>query len=441
LAHHYSRSDHTEKAVAYFQRAGQQAADRSAYREAITHLTRGLDLLQHLSDTPKRSQQELDLQITLGHALIATKGQAAPEVVYAFTRGRALCEQLGETPQLLVVLGGLRSVYEVRGELQKALELAEQLLSLAQREQDPARLMMAHIWMGMTLFYLGAFALARAHLDQGMALYEPTQDRSAAVRFSSQIPGVTCRRYAARTLWYLGYPEQARQRSHKAVALAQERAHPYSVAYALYFAAELHCLRREAPAAQAQAEAMIAHACQQELSGMVARGTVLLGWALAAQGQRTEGIAQIHQGMDADAQRTMRGEVQRPYRLALLAEAYGRIGQASEALRLLDEALALTRQFGGHFYQAELHRLTGEMWLMQDVGEAEACFRQALNIARHQQAKSLELRAAMSLSRLWQQQGRRTEAYQLLAPIYGWFTEGFDTADLQDAKALIEALA
>jgi tetratricopeptide (TPR) repeat protein len=330
--------------------------------------------------------------------------------------------------------------------------------------------MMAHIWMGMTLFYLGEFAPARAHLDQGIALYEPTQDRSAAVRFSSQIPGVTCRRYAARTLWYLGYPEQARQRSHMAVALAQERAHPYSVAYALYFAAELHCLRREARAAQAQAEAMIAHACQQELSGMVARGTVLRGWALAAQGQRTEGIAQIHQGMDADAQRTMRGEVQRPYRLALLAEASAWIGQTAQARRLLHEALALTHQYGGHFYQAEVYRLTGEVLLMRDTGggmsgnptperlmidgdeseatsqspgasEAETCFRQALDIAHRQQAKSLELRAAMSLSRLWQQQGQRAKAYQFLAPIYGWFTEGFDTADLQDAKAMLDALA
>jgi predicted ATPase len=280
---------------------------------------------------------------------------------------------------------------------------------------------------------------------------------------------VSIRRHVAWTLWYLGYPEQARQQTHEAITLAQDLAHPFSVAYALYHATELHCLRREAQAAEALAEAMIVLACQQEFPGMVARGTVLRGWALAAQGQRTEGIAQIRQGMDA--LRTMGGEAaQHRYRLALLAEAYAWIGQTAEARHLLADALALTLHYGRHFYQAEVHRLTGEVLLMEHASEdvpedsprelpmingsegeatgpsprpteAEAWFRQALDVARRQQAKSLELRAAMSLSRLWRQQGKRTEAYHLLKPIYGWFTEGFDTADLQDAKALLEALA
>ena len=467
LAHHYSRSDNTQQAVAYLQRAGQQAADRSAYREAITHLTRGLEMLQHLPDAPERMRQELDVHITLGHALIATKGQAALEVEQTFTRARALCEQLGETSQLSAVLGGLRAVYEVRAELPKARELAEQMLGLAQREQEPARLMQAYIALGQTLFFLGVFAPARAYLEQGMALDDPTRDRSGAVRFSSQIQGVNGRRYAAWTLWYLGYPEQARQRSHEAIALAQTRAHPYSVAYALYHAAVLHCLRREAKAARARAESVIELARQQELPLMAARGTFPRGWALAVQGQQAEGIAQMRQGMDAEG---MMGRVQRPYRGAMLAEVFGQIGQTAEALRLLVEARALTHQYGGHFYAAEVHRLTGELLLVREAGggvsespplelsmrdahagqatgpsprptEAETCFRQALDVARGQQAKSLELRAAMSLSRLWQQQGKRIEAYQLLAPIYGWFTEGFDTADLEDAKALLDALA
>ena len=452
LAHHYSRSGNTQQAVAYLQRAGQQAADRSAYREAITHLTRGLELLQHLPDAPERTRHEVDVQITLGHALIATKGQAALEVEHAFTRARALCEQLGETPQLLVVLGGLRAVYEVRGELPKARELTEQLLSLAQREQHPARLKMAHIWLGQTLLHLGEFAPARAYLEQGIAQDEPPWDRSAVVRLSSQIPGVNCRRYTAWTLWYLGYPEQARQRIYEAIALAQELAHPYSVAYALYFAAVLHCLRREAQPAQARAEEVIALARQQELPGMVARGTVPRGWALAAQGQGTEGITQMCQGVDA--QRTMGAEVERPYGLAILAEAYGRIGQTVEALRLLDEALALTHHSGGHFYQAEVHRLTGEILLLQDAGggisgspppelsmidghegeatgpsprqtEAETWFRQALDIARQQQAKSLELRAAMSLSRLWQRQGRAHRRVPVAGPDLRLVYRGF----------------
>jgi predicted ATPase len=356
----------------------------------------------------------------------------------------------------------------VRGPLSKARELAEQMLSLAQREQHPAWLIRAYNALGATLLRLGEFAPARAYLEQGMARHDPTRDGSAAVRPSDQIQWVSCRRHVALALWYLGYPEQALQRSHEAIALAQELAHPYSVAYALYVAAQLRSLRREARAAQAQAEAMIALARQQEFLGMVARGIGPRGWALAAQGQRAEGVTQMLQGMDA--QRTMGAELQLPYRLAILAEVYGQIGQTAEALRLLTEALALAHRYGGHFYEPEVHRLRGEILLLQDAGgggsgrpapelpringhegeatgpsprqvEAEPCFHQALHIARRRQAKSLELRAALSLSRLWQQQGQRAKAYQLLAPIYGWFTEGFDTADLQEAKALLNALA
>jgi predicted ATPase len=471
LAHHYSRSRNTQQAVAYLQRAGQQAADRSAFREAIMHLTQGLELLPSLPESPARIQHELDLQIALGHALIVLKGQAAPEAAQAFIRARALCQQLGETPRLFEALAGLRMIHEARGELLKARKLAEQLLCLAQHQQDRAHLMRAHRVLGGTLFYLGAFAPARASLDQGIALDTLPRGRSVAVPLSDHIQGgsvlgVSCRRDVALTLWYLGYPEQARQRSDEAITLAQELAHPYSLAYALYFAAMLHGLRREAPAAQAQAEALMVLARQQEFPSRLVRGTVLRGWALAAQGQSTEGIAQMRQGMDAH--RSM-GAIQSPYDLALLAEAYGWIGQTAEGLHLLAEALALTHRNGGYYYQAEVHRLTGELLLRQDAGggvsgspppelsmregyegevtgqlprptEAEPWFHQALDIARQQQAKSLELRAATSLSRLWQRQGRRTDAYQLLAPIYGWFTEGFDTADLQEAKALLEAL-
>jgi predicted ATPase len=473
MAHHYSRSGNTQQAVAYLQRAGQQAADQSAYGEAITHLTRGLALLQSLPEALERTRHELDFQIALGWALIATKGQAAPDAEQAFTRARALCEQVGEVPQLFAVLGGLRMMYEGRGELQQARELAEQLLSLAQREQHPAWLMRAYNGLGGSLFSLGEFALARTYLDQAMALGASALDRLAAIHLSDPIRGgsllgVSLRRHAAWTLWYLGYPEQARQRSDEALTLAQELAHPYSLAYALYFATMLHCLRREAPAAQAQAEAMIVLARQQEFPAMELRGTFLWGWALAAQGQSTEGIAQMRQGMNA--QRMVGTETARPYRLALLVEASAWTGQTTEALRLLDEALAVTHQCGGHFYQAEVYRLIGEVLLMEHASgdvpedsprelpmingpegegtgpsprpsEAETWFRQALDIARQQQAKSLELRAAMSLSRLWQRQGKRTAAYQLLAPIYGWFTEGFGTADLQEAKALLDALA
>ena len=408
-----------------------------------------MELLPHLSDTPERIRQELDVQISLGQALTATKGHAAPEVEQAFTRARALCEQVGETSQLFLVLAGLRTMYEARGELPQARELAEQLLSLAQREQDPVQLMRAYNVLGATSLYLGAFAPARAYLDQGIALDALPRDRSAPGRPPlgpsrgqhprGQLPAACCLDPVVSGLSSASAGSGAMRPSRS------PRSWRIPIAWSMLsnFAAELHCLRREAPAAQAQAEAMMVLARQQEFPARVVRGTVLRGWALAAQGQSAKGMAQIRQGMDA--QRSMGTSLHRPYDLALLAEASGWIGKTAEALRLLDEALALTHQYGGHFYQAEVHRLTGEVLLMRHMGgdvsgdpapelptidgheaeatgpsprpiEAETWFRQALDVARRQQAKSLELRAAMSLSRLWQQQGRRTDAYQLLAP-------------------------
>jgi DNA-binding winged helix-turn-helix (wHTH) protein/predicted ATPase len=467
LAYHYSCSDNTRKAVVYLQRAGQQAADRSAYGEAITHLTRGLELLPNLPDTLERSQHELDLQLTLGYAFSPIKGQASPEVEHAFTRAHALCEQVGETAQLFAVLRGLKMMYVARGPLSKARELAEQILGLAQCGQDAVRLASAHMDLETTSFFLGAFASARAHLEQGRVIADSVQDASDALRRGHYL-SVQCRRYEAWTLWYLGSPDQALQLSHEALGLAQERGYLYIVAWALFYAGILHCLRREAPAAQERAEATMALARQHEFRGLLARGTRLRGWALAAQGQHAEGFAQMHQGLTA-YQAAGEAGLQPLFR-ALLAEMYARVGRATAGLSALDGALAYIHKNGSRWYEAELHRLTGELLLRQEAGrgvagspppelpmingsegegtghtppptEAETWFRQALDIARQQQAKSLELRAATSLSRLWQGQGRRTEAHQLLASVYGWFTEGFDTADLQDAKALLETLS
>ena len=412
LAHHYSRSGNTEKAVAYLQRAGQQAADQSAYGEAITHLTRGLELLPNLPDTPERSRHELDLQITLGQAFTATKGQASPEVEHAFTRAHALCEQVGETAQLVAVLRGLSVMYVARGPLSKARELAEQILGLAQGGQDAVRLARAHDGLGHILFFLGEFPSARAHLDQGRVIADSVQASSAALR-DGHHTGVRCRRYGAWTLWYLGYPDQALQLSHEALGLAQERGYPYIVAWALFYAGILRCLRREAPAAQGRAEATMALARQHEFRGLLARGTRLRGWALAAQGQHADGFAQMHQGLTAFG---VAGEAGlQPLFRALLAEMSAHVGHATAGLSALDGALAYTHENGSRWYEAELHRLKGELLLRQEAGggvagspppelpmingsegkgtgdtpqptEAEAWFRQALAIARQQQA-------------------------------------------------------
>jgi predicted ATPase len=440
LAHHCTEAGLVEPAVGYWQRAGERSTARSAYVETAAHLTKGLAVLQTLPDTPTRAQREVDMQITLGQALGVTQGRGAPEVGHAYARARELCHQVGNTPQLFRVLGGLSGFYQVRGEFQTARELREQCLALAQHQHDAARLIAAHAEMGVLLFFLGEFVPARAHLEQALALSGPQQDRALTLH-AGEDTRVYCLGYMARILWYLGYPGQALTRSHEMLTYAQELSHTYSLSRALYYAALLHEGRREWSAAQERAEAALTIATEQGFGHSVGVATVSRGQALAAQGQGEAGIAQMHQGLAA-IRATGQGLGLSRF-LAKLASAYGGIGQAEEGLCLLAEALAWVDTTGERFYEAEVYRIKGELLLRQAVPDApqvEACFQQALAVARHQQARSWELRAAMSLARLWQQQGKRAEARELLAPIYGWFTEGFDTADLQEAKALLDAL-
>jgi predicted ATPase len=440
VAQHYAAAGCPEQAIGYWQQAGQHALQRSAHLEAISHLTRGLELLAALPDTAERLQHELRVQTTLGTALMAAKGQGAPEVGQAYARARELCRQIGETPQLFPILFGLYRFHLVRAEYQTAREQAEEYLRLAQRVDDPARRLEAQFALGGSLYCLGDVTAARAHLEQGIALYDSQEHHALALHLGID-PGVWCLAYAALALWALGYPDQALRRSHEALTLAQTLSHPPSLAATFFYVALTQCFCREAHAVRERAEAAMALASAQALPQWWAVGTILRGWALAMQGQGEEGLAQLRQGLAA--WRAMGAGLTVSYYLALLAEVYGHAGQAEEGLRLLAEALAHVDTTGERFYAAEVYRLTGELLLRQatpDAAQAETCWHQALDIARHQQAKSWELRAALSLSRLWQQQGKRDEARDLLAPIYGWFTEGFDTADLQEAKGLLEEL-
>ncbi len=439
VAHHYTEAGLSAQAMSYWQRAGQQAIERSANLEAINHLTKGLELLKALPETTERTQQELTLRIALGAPLMATKGYGAEEVAQCYTRAWELSRQVRESPQLFQALCGLHRFYLLRAELQPARELGGQLLSLAQRGQYPALLLEAHRTLGQTFFWLGEFPIAQVHIEQGMALYDPERRHFHAFLYGRD-PGVDCYSYASVVLWCLGYPDQALKRKNEVLTLAQELSHPFSLASAFGFAGFLHTLRREGQASQEQAEATMALATEQDFAHWLAHGMIFRGWALAEQGE--EGTAQIRQGIDA--WRAAGDELARPCCLALLAEACAKEGQAEEGLSALAEALAVVHKTGERVYEAELYRLKGALLLARSTrqtAEAEACFHQALNIARHQQAKSWELRAAMSLSRLWQRLGKRAEAHQLLAEIYGWFTEGFDTADLQEAKALLAELA
>jgi predicted ATPase len=431
---------------------------RSANVEAITHLTTALALLKTLPDTRERAQQELTLQVTLGTPLQATRSYASPEVKATYTRAWELCQQVGETRQLFRVLFGLRTFHHVGGEFRTARELGEQLLGLAQKEQDPALLAEAYRALGGTLFQLGEFNAARAHLEQGLTFYDSQRHHPHEFLYGME-PGVFGLSFAAWVLWHLGYPDQAQQKSKVACTLAQELSYPYSLAAAWVFAAMLHQLRRERALTHEWAEAGLTLAREQGIPIWVGQGSVLQGWARAEQGQSEEGITQIRQGLATD--QAIGAGLFHSYYLVLLAEVYGKVGQAEEGLAALAEALTVVDKSGERFYEAELYRLKGQLTLQQfqvsgskfqvqnspasgvrgPESEAEECFWKAVEIARRQQAKSLELRAVMSLSRLWQQQGKKEEARQLLADIYGWFTEGFDTKDLQEAQALLEELS
>jgi len=440
LAHHYTEAALPEKAVPYWHHAGQRASERSAHVEAITHLRQGLALLQTLLETPERFQHEVDMLIALGASLFAVKGYAAREVGETYTYARQLCHHLEDPHQLFTVLRGLWNYSLVRAELQTAHELGEQLFTLAQQVQDAAMLVAAHRALGVTLFHLGAVVSAHTHFAQGIQLYDAQQHRAAVFLYGEDV-GVICHSFAPWTLWYLGYPDQGLARNQEAVTLAQQCAHPLSLSFALSLAAGFHQLRCEEHTAQEYAEAAIHLTTEQGFPHWRAYSAILRAWVLAHQGQAQEGIEQITQGLRD--YRATGAELWRPYLLALLAEAHGTIGEREEGLTLLTETLTLVDITGQRWYEAELYRLQGALLLQgssENSTEAETCFQHAMTIARTQQAKSLELRAATSLARLWQQQGKRKEAHDLLAPVYHWFTEGFDTADLQDAKALLEVL-
>jgi class 3 adenylate cyclase/predicted ATPase len=359
----------------------------------------------------------------------------------ANNRARELCQQVGEAPQLFRVLYGLWHFHVVRAELQTARGLSEELLTLAQRIQDPTYLLGAHWTLGGALFCLGDFALAREHWAESMARYDSQQHHAHISLFGVDL-GVFSLCWAPHALWHLGYPQQALAMSRKAFTLAQELSHPFTLAITLAYVAMLHQFRREPHAIHEQTEAAIALCAEQRFAYYLAWGTTMQGWARVAQGQKEDSLAQIRHGLAA--LRATGASLRLPYYLALLAEACGQTGQAAEGLTLLAEALTQAHKTEESWPEAELHRLKGELLLSLSAdnhAEAEGCLHQALAVARRQQAKALELRAAMSLSRLWQRQGKRAEAHQLLAEVYGWFTEGFDTPDLQEAKALLEALA
>jgi DNA-binding winged helix-turn-helix (wHTH) protein/predicted ATPase len=439
LAVHFEQAREILRAVLYRHKAAETALQRSAYAETIAHLTQGLTLLKTVPHTPEGAQHELTLTLALGGPLAVTKGYAAPEVAQVYTRARELYQQLGATAQLSPVAWRLWQFYVVRGELQTARELGEECLHLA--GDDATSLLVAHYALAISLFYLGEFAPTRLHAEQGTALYDARHHHALASLYGYDL-GMACLSYAAQALWMLGYPGQAQQRCQAALALAQQLSHPFSIAFGLGHKAVLHQFRREGRTTCESAQELITFCTERGFSQWVDMGTILHGWGLAVQGQGDAGVAQMRQGLlSSQDAGTKLGQA--PV-LAQLAEVYWRTGQTAAGLQALTEALAVMDTTGERWWAAETYRLKGELLLQQGVQETsavETCFRHAMDIARQQHARSLELRAATSLARLWQQQGKRTAAGELLAPVYRWFTEGWDTTDLQEARALLDALA
>ena len=445
LAYHSARSGNTEQAAGYYQRAGELALKNSAYSEAVRDLNHALDLLPALPSTPDRSQQELTLLISLGSCLMATQGFAAPEVERVYGRARELAQAIDDLPQKFSVLFGLWRFHLVRGEYAAAGEMIEKLQCLSECMPGSEQFLPAQQALGLTAFRLGAFADARAHLERAVDIYDPSvHGPENAQGMMGQDPGVTSLAVLAWMLWHLGYPDQALQRSREAIDLARELAHPYSLVFALHFGTAVHRFRREGTIAQSQAEGVAALASEQGFPYFHAAGTYLRGWALAEQGQVEEGITDMLEGQriwQASGIRQL-GQLS-----LLLAEAYGKLDRIEDGLAVLSQAEVELDKSNEKWWQAELLRTRGALLLASQDGadrnsrEITACFEAAIQIARSQQAKSLELRSATRLAAFWQNQGKPADAYQLLSDIYGWFTEGFDTPDLQAAKALLDELA
>ncbi len=440
LARHCMAANLKEKAIVYWQRAGTMAVRRSANKEAISHLTTGLELLKALPDAPERAQQELTMLATLGAPLIATKGYSAPEVERTINRAHELCQQLGDIPQLFPFMHKLCAYYVMRGELKTAKEIGEQMLHLAQTAQDPDFLLEAYNGLGAALFYLGELVQSREHFKQANEIYNQKR-HSPHVFIYGLDPGVFCLSYDARLLGYLGYPEQARAKVEQALKLAQTIEHPISLASALHCAAEVHRQRGEAQASLECAERELDLSGEQGFPLWFALAKIYRGWALARLGHHVEALATIPKGI-ADYRATG-AEMAVPIFLGLLAEAYDQAGKTDEGLHVLEEAIAIVQRVDDRSSgAADLYRLRGDLLLaVSRHHEAEASLRRALEIARRQQAKSPELRATMSLARLLDRQGKRTEARVTLAAALSWFTEGVETSDLKAAKTLIEELS
>ena len=442
LAYHLTQAGAMKEAIGYWQRAGQQAVERSANIEAIAHFSHGLELVKLLPEGAQRDQLELDLRVALGVPLSASRGYSAPEVEQTYTRARELSEKVGGSPQFANIVWGLWVGYLTGGPIGAALEIAEQYRAIAERSQDSGHLLEMCQVLGIALFYLGEFPRALPHLSRGSAMYDPARHHALIYEHGGGDTGVAIRTHEALTLWTLGYPDQARQRMQHALETANSLArHPFTVAFGHYFYAWLHKLYREEETAEQATDVAIKICEEQRFPFWQLASACLRGSTLVERGAADEGVLAMRQSLASYQE--IGAQLYSPELHGLLGVALAKTGRVEEAAATLAEALRLVETTQDRWWHAELHRLHGELTLGlpgDQTAAAEAAFEEALAVARAQQAKSWELRAAMSLSRLWHGAGKTTEARKLLGDVHGWFTEGFDTADLREAAALLAEL-
>jgi class 3 adenylate cyclase/predicted ATPase len=441
LAHHYERGGCAGKAIEYLYLAGEKAKQRSAGEAAVASFERALALLEALPEGAERVAQEVRLLTGLGPVLIAGRGYGAPEVEQLYRRARDLCNQLGSAPELFPVIGGLWNFHLTRADCATAWELAEELLRLAGSSADPAPMMVARISLGCTLFWQGEFAPALEQIQRGLDLYDPERHRPLMFLYGLDF-GAMGQGYAAWARWFLGYPDQAWRQSEEALQYARALSHPFSLIHVLYLPLVLAFFQRDVTSVQERVEEIIALAAEHGFPFWAALGMLDRGWVLARSGAPDEGIAAMRQAIATIE--ALGFDLGQTCSMFELADAFLYLGRADDGLIAVETGLAAAARTGERYLEAELHRMKGELLLLLSAGnetEAEGCFRQALEVARRQQAKSWELPAAISLARLWRRQGKRQEARALLASCYGWFTEGFDTATLREARALLDTLS
>jgi len=421
-------------------RAGERAVERCAYVEAKSHLERGLALVETLPEGEPRDRKEITFRVALGVPLQNVVGTASPEVAESYSRAQVLCEQLGETEQLFPVLWGLWYHYTNRCQHRRACELAEQLLEVGLQQNDEALLLEAHHCQWASRFLVGEPGATLDHTKKGLQLYRADEHHTLTYTYGGHDPGACARDHSAFALWLLGYPERAQERSDMAIGLVRELGHSGTLITSTESRLILSTCQRDHHDVAQQTKVLLELYRTEQAVDMVSWANAARGWAMFEQGKRKAGMGMMREIVMSELW-------QDPWSaslISLMAVAFGQHGDVDKGLDLMDELLRRSEHDDVHWWEAELHRVKGELLLMDtpdDPANAESWFKQAIEIAREQSAKSLELRAAVSIARLWQDQGNRGEACDLLAPVFEWFIEGFNTADLKDAKALIESLS